>query len=219
MSAPKIASTTEIYFSMCESLPSRLNIGCFRTPIFTMRSPLTCPLPLNLRVAPLSIPLGILSSSLVLTTSTPSPEQLLQGWPMVCPVPWQLWHSVRMIMIPWWKVINPVPWQGWHFCGLVPGFALVPLHVLHVHLRFNSIIYISIALPLRHRWPPRWNLCRISALCPHCTRQQCCRPRDDLASRLPCRPQRGPKKWTENRPYSPAALFVRWSRRSLLSCC
>ena len=135
MSAPRMASTTEIYLSITEFTPSLRKRGCFRTATFTTKSPLTWPLPLNRNWAPLSMPLGILNYSFDLMTSTPSPEQWVQGCPMVCPLPLQLPHSVLMTMMPWWKVMKPVPLQVLHFWGFVPGLALEPLQTLQLHLR------------------------------------------------------------------------------------
>lgn len=139
-SVPRIASRTDTSVSVIASLPSRLNWGLLLTLTWIIRSPPRLPLPLNFKCAPLSMPLGNLIYSWALPVSTPLPEQLLQGVPMIWPEPWHRSHSILIIMMPWWKVIKPVPWQLLHFCGLDPGFALVPLQVPQVDFFLYSMV-------------------------------------------------------------------------------
>lgn len=138
---PKTASSTEISLSEWASVPSRLIDGCFLTLTLTSKSPFMWPFPLNFRLAPSSIPLGMLISSDVVTASIPVPRQVRQGEVIFTPSPLHALHGVLRTIMPCLKEIKPVPLHVLHFWGFVPGWALLPLQDRQVAFREYSIFY------------------------------------------------------------------------------
>ena len=108
--------------------------------ILMLRSPPMCPFPLNFRLAPLSIPLGIIISSLAFLASIPVAWQFGQGEVIFFPSPWQTLQEVLKAIIPCLKVMKPVPWHALHFYGCVPGFDFFPLQVPQVCFLEYSIV-------------------------------------------------------------------------------